>query len=152
MFDKYPESVIAAKRAGHKVIMNIDECLDGATLLTVIHDGRECLATIRDVVEHGVGSHVLSYDVETGVCSYELITSRTNTGVREVYEVVVEVGGEQITIVATGNHLVFADGEYVRVDELVAGQEVVVGNYAVERSNTQELQHDDQETAVPTTH
>ena len=125
MFENKPKLV--EQRVDKKLLLIVDECLAGETLVHTLVDGEEVLVPISDIVDNGIGSHVLSYNLESKEVEWKEIVSRTCTGERPVFEVEIELeNGWTTKVVATDNHRFFADGEYKRVDELVVGQEVIV--------------------------
>jgi hypothetical protein len=127
----FQKNVVELVNKDRPTLIVVDECLAGETLVSVLVDGEPALVPISDVVDNGVGSHALSYDVVTGTVEWMPIVSRVCTGVRDVFEVEVEVeDGSVIRIVATDNHRFFVDGDYKRLDELVVGDAVVVKDSA----------------------
>lgn len=120
-------SRVVKEREGRRLMLLVDECLAGETLVFTLVDGKACQVPIEDIVENGVGSHVLSWDVDAGCCEWMPIVSRTCTGVKEVFDVVVEVDGREVVVTATANHRFYVgDGVYKRLDELNVGDDLFV--------------------------
>ena len=120
-------SGILKERQGRRLMLLVDECLAGETLVYTLVDGKVCQVPIEDIVEGGVGSHVLSWDIDAGRSEWMPIVSRTCTGVKEVFEVVVDVDGRDVVVTATANHRFYVgDGEYKRLDELNVGDDLFV--------------------------
>ena len=145
MFDKNPQELIQAKRQGKRVLFVVDECLAGETLVHTLVNEKESLVPISEIVENGVGTHVLSYNHESDCLEWMEISTRACTGAREVFEVEIETDdGRIIIITATANHrFLTTNQEYRRLDELVEGAEVFVKHNDEEHVCTQETQHDD---------
>ncbi len=131
MFDKNPHGLIAARASGQKVLLVVDECLAGESLVKTMVDGVESLVPISDIVNNGIGSHVLSYDIVADAFEWQPIVSRTCTGVKDVFKVTVETDdGRVVTIVCTDTHrfMTPVDGhlDYLRLSEMAVGSEVYV--------------------------
>lgn len=115
MFDKDPPKAD---------ITIVDECVVGETEVMALKDGEEIQTTIDDIMEDDSITHVLSMGDKE---EYKEITSRTDMGIKDVYEVIIEdEEGNEHSLYITGNGKIYSNAEYIRVDELSEGDEVLI--------------------------
>lgn len=107
-------------------VLILDECVIASTKVTVLKNGKQINSTIGDVMVDNTITHVLSMGNNSKL-EFKEITSKTNMGTREIYEVIVEDdnGGEHILYI-TGNGKIYSGNEYVRVDKLHIGSKVKI--------------------------
>ncbi|HVU01625.1 MAG TPA: Hint domain-containing protein [Polyangiaceae bacterium] len=91
-------------------------CLATGTPITLA-DG-----TTRPIERIRVGDRVLAYDVTTGTTRPQRVSETFHHAARENQDGIVLVDG---ALVATGNHPFYANGRWVRADELRAGDRLV---------------------------
>lgn len=103
----------------------MDECVPYDTL--VLTDVGE--AQIGDIVTKDIAGSVVSQGVD-GIHEMKPIISRTPMGVKEIWEVEIEVNGVRSYLQSTGNGKVRTDEGYTRVDQLMRGHEVRCANEA----------------------
>lgn len=116
MFTRTPEDY------EHCTAVVVDECLPGDSLLNVLHEGVPIQASIYDVVNNGIGTHVLSRGDHQP--EYNQILNRTPMGKKEIYEIVVQTDDGQFILPITIEGRVYADGEYRRVKDLSVGMNI----------------------------
>lgn len=152
MFQRSPDDLLAKRKEGYEIMLVTDECLAGETLVNTLVNDKQVLVPIEEIVNSGVGTHVLSYDLTTDKLEWMPIEGRTCTGEKPVFEIEIETeDGRTVIVVATANHRFFTGEDYQRVDELSAGDTVfVLKDHVDDHANTQEPQHDEQGT-LPTT-
>ena len=110
MFEKNPPTDID--------LLVVDECVPGDTLVDVIENGEKIPARMKDVVQHGIGSSILSYS-GSGKLEYQPIISRSAMGVKELLEVSVEVEGVERILLITEEGKVWTEEGYKKPLNLV---------------------------------
>jgi hypothetical protein len=78
--------------------------------------------TSRPIEQVQVGQMVLAYDVSTGIARPQRVSKTFRHAAGENQDGMVLING---TVRATGNHPVYANGRFVRADELVTGDRLV---------------------------
>ncbi len=108
-------------------LLIIDECLPGYTKLTVLDKNKKLTqTTLREVIENNVGVKVLSYNTKTKETEFNNIVSRTPTGIKELYEITINVNGKLQTLEITEEGKLYVENKgYIKVTELKPGDKVI---------------------------
>ena len=127
-------TVISLQSAEEDYIKNAklcmwDECMPASAR---IMNQKGQYVTIKEIVDNEKIKYVMSYNVQTKQFEPKKILNRWKKPIenRKMMRIVIENGSKPIYILCTDNHKIWVENlqQYVRSDELVCGQTVVVCN------------------------
>jgi hypothetical protein len=119
MFEQHP---LTLDHQGRPIeILIVDECLPLDARVEAEENGIRLTLTMGEILA-GRGDRVLSQSAS--VPEYQPIISRTDMGLKELWEVRLDVAGEQRTLLITGEGRISTENGYLKPRQLFPGQVV----------------------------